>query len=193
MKKIEVSELTENFFETISKEWMLVCAGDANRYNMMTASWGGIGWLWNKPVAFVFIRPERYTFEFTENNDFMTLSFLGKSPKAREVYNLCGSKSGRDIDKTLESGLTPYPLEDGKCVTFEQARFALACRKLYTDNLAPEAFLDPSLNERWYGKQGGYHKMYIVEITGAWINVHHSINGLILKYQYITWNTILEK
>ena len=54
MKKIEVSELTENFFETISKEWMLVCAGDANRYNMMTASWGGIGWLWNKPVAFVF-------------------------------------------------------------------------------------------------------------------------------------------
>jgi flavin reductase (DIM6/NTAB) family NADH-FMN oxidoreductase RutF len=91
---------------------------------------------------------------------------------------LCGSKSGRDIDKTLESGLTPYPLEDGKCVTFEQARFALACRKLYTDNLAPEAFLDPSLNERWYGKQGGYHKMYIVEITGAWINVHHSINGL---------------
>ena len=160
MKKIEVSELTENFFETISKEWMLVCAGDANRYNMMTASWGGIGWLWNKPVAFVFIRPERYTFEFTENNDFMTLSFLGKSPK------------------TLESGLTPYPLEDGKCVTFEQARFALACRKLYTDNLAPEAFLDPSLNERWYGKQGGYHKMYIVEITGAWINVHHSINGL---------------
>ena len=112
MKKIEVSELTENFFETISKEWMLVCAGDANRYNMMTASWGGIGWLWNKPVAFVFIRPERYTFEFTENNDFMTLSFLGKSSKARE------------------------------------------------------------------GKQGGYHKMYIVEITGAWINVHHSINGL---------------
>ena len=111
MKKIEVSELTENFFETISKEWMLVCAGDANRYNMMTASWGGIGWLWNKPVAFVFIRPERYTFEFTENNDFMTLSFLGKSSKAREVYNLCGSKSGRDIDKTLESGLTPYPLE----------------------------------------------------------------------------------
>ena len=178
MKKIEVSELTENFFETISKEWMLVCAGDANRYNMMNASWGGIGWLWNKPVAFVFIRPERYTFEFTENNDFMTLSFLGKSPKAREAYNLCGSKSGRDIDKTLESGLTPYPLEDGKCVTFEQARFALACRKLYADNLAPEAFLDPSLNERWYGKQGGYHKMYIVEITGAWINVHHSINGL---------------
>ena len=117
MKKVEVSELTENFFETISKEWMLVCAGDANRYNMMTASWGGVGWLWNKPVAFVFIRPERYTFEFTENNDFMTLSFLGKSPKAREVYNLCGSKSGRDIDKTLESGLTPYPLEEGKCET----------------------------------------------------------------------------
>ena len=51
MKKVEVSELTENFFETISKEWMLVCAGDANRYNMMTASWGGVGWLWNTTTS----------------------------------------------------------------------------------------------------------------------------------------------
>ena len=86
MKKIEVSELTENFFETISKEWILVCAGDANQYNMMTASWGGIGWLWNKPVAFVFIRPERYTFEFTENNDFMTLSLSWGNRPRRVKY-----------------------------------------------------------------------------------------------------------
>ena len=74
-------------------------AGDANRYNMMTASWGGVGGCGTNLVAFVFIRPERYTFEFTENNDFMTLSFsLGNHP--RRVKNLCGSKSGRDIDKT---------------------------------------------------------------------------------------------
>ena len=78
MKKIEVSELTENFFETISKEWMLVCAGGANQYNMMTASWGGIGWLWNKPVAFVFIRPERYTLNLRKTIDFMTTLFLGE-------------------------------------------------------------------------------------------------------------------
>ena len=58
MKKLEVKDLKENFFEAIGKEWMLVTAGTKEKFNTMTASWGGIGWLWNKPVAFVFIRPE---------------------------------------------------------------------------------------------------------------------------------------
>lgn len=106
MKQIEVSRLTENFFESIGKEWMIVCAGDEAHYNMMTASWGGIGWLWNKPVAFVFIRPERYTFEFSEKCGFMTLSFLGNSAEARQDIQLlrftvgaecqqdCGKRTG---------------------------------------------------------------------------------------------------
>ena len=133
MKQIEVSRLTENFFESIGKEWMIVCAGDEAHYNMMTASWGGIGWLWNKPVAFVFIRPERYTFEFSEKCGFMTLSFLGNSAEARKIYNFCGSQSGRNVNKTVESGLVPVPMEDGKCVAFEQARLTLVGKKLYAD------------------------------------------------------------
>ena len=169
MKQIEVSRLTENFFESIGKEWMIVCAGDEAHYNMMTASWGGIGWLWNKPVAFVFIRPERYTFEFSEKCGFMTLSFLGNSAEARKIYNFCGSQSGRNVNKTVESGLVPVPMEDGKCVAFEQARLTLVGKKLYADDLKPENFTDPSLIDKWYGTHGGYHKMYVVEITGAFV------------------------
>ena len=81
MKKLEVKDLKENFFEAIGKEWMLVTAGTKEKFNTMTASWGGIGWLWNKPVAFVFIRPERNTYEFVEENDYLTLSFLGEENK----------------------------------------------------------------------------------------------------------------
>ena len=73
MKKLEVKDLKENFFEAIGKEWMLVTAGTKEKFNTMTASWGGIGWLWNKPVAFVFVRPERYTYEFIEKSDYLTL------------------------------------------------------------------------------------------------------------------------
>lgn len=73
MKKIQVKELKDNMFETISKEWMLVTAGTKEKFNTMTANWGGIGFLWNKPVAFIFIRPERYTFDFIEQNDYLTL------------------------------------------------------------------------------------------------------------------------
>ena len=103
MKKLEVKDLKENFFEAIGKEWMLVTAGTKEKFNTMTASWGGIGWLWNKPVAFVFIRPERYTYEFIEKSDYLTLSFLGEANK--KVHAICGSKSGRDMDKVKATGL----------------------------------------------------------------------------------------
>ena len=79
MKKTDLSQLArEDAFNLIGKEWMLVTAGTLEHYNTMTASWGGIGWLWNKPVAFVFIRPERFTHQFIEENERMTLSFLGE-------------------------------------------------------------------------------------------------------------------
>ena len=82
MKKIEVSELTDNVFTTIGKEWMLVTAGTKDKFNMMTASWGCLGWLWNKPVAVMFIRPERYTHELIEQGDNVSLVFLGNSEEA---------------------------------------------------------------------------------------------------------------
>ena len=123
-------------FQTIGKEWLLVTAGDKKAFNMMTASWGCIGWLWNKPVAVVFIRPERFTHELIEQHDTLTLSFLGNSPEARKVYNVCGSRSGRDCDKVLETGLTPVFTEGGD-VTFAEARLTLTCRKLYKDAIKP--------------------------------------------------------
>ena len=62
MVKADINILMkEDIWDLIGKQWMLVTAGPADEFNTMTASWGGIGWLWNKPVAFVFIRPERYT------------------------------------------------------------------------------------------------------------------------------------
>lgn len=165
MKRIEIKDLTENFFETISKEWMLVTAGTPDHFNTMTASWGGIGFLWNKPVAFVFIRPERYTYEFAEKNEYLTLSFLGD--ENRQIYNICGSKSGRDTDKVQETGLNPLPTPDGN-ITFEQSRLTLECRKLYSRMLEPESFIDKQPLEKWYSENNGMHKMYIVEIVNVW-------------------------
>lgn len=159
---------------------MLVTAGTADKFNLMTASWGGIGWLWNKPVAFVFIRPERYTFEFSEQSDHITLSFLGMSKEAREIYKICGSKSGRDINKVEACGLTIEPVGQD-CAAYKQARLTLVGRKLYADNLKPECFLCTDLRDRWYssseeakkrdsGITNGFHKMYVIEITEAYIN-----------------------
>ncbi len=164
MKKVEIKDLSENFFETIGKEWMLVTVGTKEQFNTMTASWGGIGWLWNKPVVFVFVRPERYTFEFTEKKDSFTLAFLGK--EHRNIYNFCGSHSGRDSDKVKATGLKPLFTESGN-VTFEQAHLTLECKKLYAEHLSPDGFFDSSLIEKWYNEHGGMHKMYVAEIVSA--------------------------
>lgn len=167
MKKVEIKELSENFFEAIGKEWMLVTAGNKDGFNTMTASWGCIGWLWNKPVAFVFVRPERYTYEFIEKGDYLTLSFLGEENK--KIHAVCGSKSGREVDKVKETGLKPLFTEQGN-VFFEQSRLSLECKKLYADAIDPENFFDKKLIDKWYaGAHGGFHKMYVVEIESVWM------------------------
>lgn len=166
MKKIEVTSLNDNVFETIGKEWMLVTAGTPEKYNTMTASWGCLGWLWNKPVAVIFIRPERYTHDLIEKGDDITLSFLGNDEEARKIYNFCGSKSGREFDKAKETGLTPIKTDNNR-ITFEQARLTLECHKLYKDTFKPENFIDKDL-DKWYGAKGGYHDVYVLEIENVY-------------------------
>lgn len=167
MEKINVNSLNQNVFETIGKEWMLVTAGNIEKYNTMTASWGCIGWLWNKPVAVVFIRPERFTHDFIEQNECLTLSFLGHSDGARKAYNFCGSKSGRDYDKAKETGLKAIATDEGN-VAFEQARLTLECRKLYKDDIKPQNFLSPDIAQWYGGAKGGYHDVYVLEIVNAY-------------------------
>lgn len=167
MTAISIKDLNESFIEVIGKEWMLVTAGDREHFNTMTASWGGIGFLWNKPVVFVFIRPERYTFEFIEKNEYFTLSFLGEENKA--IHKICGSKSGREVDKVKETGLTPIVTEKGN-ILFKQGRLSLECRKLYTTKLKEREFLDPTVYKQWYGGgHGELHHVYVAEITSAWV------------------------
>ena len=167
MKKISVSELKDNMFDAIGKEWMLVTAGTPEKFNMMTASWGGTGILWGKPVAFIFIRPERYTYEFIEKGDTLTLSFLGEAH--RDIHKICGSQSGRDIDKVAATGLKPYVTENGN-IAYEQARLVLECKKLYADFIDADNFVDKLLINRWYGEgHGGFHEMYILEIQNVFV------------------------
>lgn len=167
MKKIDVKSLNDNVFETIGKEWMLITAGSPDSYNTMTASWGCIGWLWNKPVAVAFIRPERFTHDYAERNEYLTLSFLGHTDEARKIYNFCGSKSGRDYDKAKETGLAVVATELGN-TTFKQARLTLECRKLYKDSIKPDGFVTPDIAQWYGGACGGYHDVYVLEIVNAY-------------------------
>ena len=162
MKEFDISQLAFSPFQKIGTQWMLVTAGDQNGYNTMTASWGGVGVLWGKNVAFVFMRPERYTKAFVEQNDYFTLSFYPENWK--DTLRFCGSHSGKEFDKAKETGLTPV-FVDGT-TTFEQAELTLVCRKMYQQDLLESCALDDSI-QKWYQKEG-YHTMYVAEICHAY-------------------------
>lgn len=159
-KKINPSDINESIFDLIGKDWALVTSGNSDKFNTMTISWGGAGIMWGKPVAFTFIRPQRYTFEFIENNDYYTMSFFDE--KYRDALKLCGSKSGRDIDKVAETGLTPAFTEDG-IPYFSEAKLVLVCKKMYAQFLNGESIVDNDAVDKWYDND--FHKMYISEIV----------------------------
>ena len=136
-QEIDIREIKENAIRLIRDEWALITAGDQKKWNTMTVSWGGIGELWGKDVAMIFIRPQRYTYEFIEREDYFTMSFFEKEYK--KALSLCGSKSGRDIDKAKEAGLTPLFL--GSAVAIEEAKLVFICRKVAYQDLDQLGFL----------------------------------------------------
>lgn len=160
-KKIKPIEITENPFKLIGNDWMLVTAEHEGKCNMMTASWGGVGIMWNKPVAFTFIRPQRYTFGMLESEDMFSLCFLPES--YRSVLKLCGTKSGRDIDKVSETNLT-VEHTDG-VPYFAESKLVLVCKKLYGQFLSEDSLTEMSLKSNYNAEGSDWHKMYINEIV----------------------------
>lgn len=159
MKEINVRDIKENPVSLINDSWGLLTAGDENGWNTMTVSWGAIGELWNKDVAIAFVRPQRYTKEFIDGSDYFTLCFFDE--EYRKALQLCGTKSGRDIDKAQATGLTP--LFQCGTTAFEQAKLILVCRKIACQDMNPQGFIDKSIENNY--KNGDYHTTYVGEIV----------------------------
>ncbi len=159
MKKLNnIRDVKDNLVKLIADDWGLVCAGKIENCNGMTVSWGSIGELWGKDVVFAFIRPQRYTKEFMDNEDYFTLCFFDDEYK--NALRICGTKSGRDCDKFDLAGLTMAAYGD----TFypNEARIVLKCKKLAVQQLDCNGFLDKSIEENYSAKD--YHFVYVGEI-----------------------------
>jgi len=156
-KEISAKEIDGNLIKAISEEWMLITAGDKNGYNMMTASWGFAGEMWGNDSVVAMVRPQRYTMDFINDSDYFTLSFYGDN---KAIHKVCGSQSGRDVNKTELTGLNPV-FADGS-VYFDQARLVLVCKKQYVQRLEENCFIDKE-PLRWYENKD-YHYMIIGKI-----------------------------
>lgn len=156
---MKLSDLQINLTEKIGKGALLTATDKDGNINTMTVSWGTFGVLWGKEVVFLFVRPERYTFAFTESGSKMSLSFFDALKKDTLTY--CGTKSGRDVDKFKECMLG-HKMVDGVCV-FDDAKYTLSLEKLYADTIKEECFIEMAPLD--FYKNGGLHKMYVCSVT----------------------------
>lgn len=166
MQEIDLGRLGEyvDAVNDIQSNWMLVTSQKDGRVNTLTASWGALGSLWHRKVAFIFIRPSRYTNEFLKSNPEFTLTFF--DGRKKEMGYL-GSTSGRDVpDKIEKAGLTTV-MVDGQ-PTFKEGRLVLLCRTLYVDPVEREKFLDKSIDDEM-NPDGNRSIIYIAEIEKGYL------------------------
>jgi flavin reductase (DIM6/NTAB) family NADH-FMN oxidoreductase RutF len=163
-QQISPKEIKDNTVKLFADDWAVITSGTADKFNMMTASWGCIGNLWQRPVAWCFVRPQRYTFEFINNSPTYTLCFFDESYRDKLQY--LGSVSGRDEDKLVGSGFTTKILPSGN-IAYEEARLIIECKTLYADNFNENCFIDTTIVSGIYQTKD-FHRVFIGEITGVW-------------------------
>ena len=164
--EISLDNLHTSPFKMIGKDWMLICPPDKSKesgINAMTASWGGVGILWNKPVCTLYIRPQRYTYPLCEKNDIFSVCFPPE--EYRDAMKLCGTISGRDMDKVKECNMEVSEYDGVKYI--DGSNVVFICKKLYADDIKEECFIDKSPLSNYAKKD--YHRFYICEIVKALI------------------------
>lgn len=161
---VDPKTLAPAMLAAFGAENALLTAGDREARNTMTIGWFQAGRLWNLPVCTVYVRPERHTFRFMEDNPGFSVSVLPAGMK--EAMVLCGTKSGRDMDKIAACGLTVRYSESG-VPFFEEAEQVLICKTIFVQDMAPECVRDDRILAQ-YGAKGGWHRIYTGEMLEAY-------------------------
>jgi flavin reductase (DIM6/NTAB) family NADH-FMN oxidoreductase RutF len=166
---ISPEEITDNIFKLVGKDYTVVTSGKESHFNSMTASWGGVGILFNRPVAWGMLRANRYTLEIIKKEHTYTLSYF--PDEYREQVLFFGSKSGRNTDKMKETALTPIQTPGGN-MTYREARLVLECKILELTTVSPDDYYTQEAKDfvvEGYNDAKEYHKLLFGEITNVWI------------------------
>lgn len=149
-----------NPFKKFGTEWAAITTEANGKANAMTASWGGVGVIWGKNAAMIYIRESRYTKELIDNSDTFSVNFF-EDDHMHSTLNYLGQISGRDEDKLAGARLhVNHALE---VPYLDEAKFVVLCRKMSATPITEDQFIDPTIKEKWY-KDGDMHTMYIGEI-----------------------------
>jgi len=162
MRRVEPKQIALHPFQALDEDWALLVAG-VERPNPMTVSWGGFGTLWHRPVLTVYVRPTRHTWGLLNEHAEFTVNFL--PPAMRPALSLCGSKSGRDLDKWAAAKLEQEASETVRVPRVAGARLAFECRTLASFDFDPARFLDGSISGEYPARD--FHRAYVGEVLAA--------------------------
>jgi len=167
LNPVDFNTLNPEIFKVFDVQNALLTAGNQKTCNTMTIGWCQLGTLWSLPVCTVYVRPERYTYRFMENYDYFTVSVMPITE--RNTVAVCGTKSGREIDKIKECGLTVrYGKEEAPF--FDEAEMVLVCKKIYVQDMELRCVKEGDKILPFYGKMGGggWHRAYIGQVVEAY-------------------------
>lgn len=165
-REILPEALSLRVFDAVGREGMLVTAErEDGAPNPMTATWGGFGALFGKPVVYSFIRPSRYTHDLIMATRRLSLSFFGDGGET--ALKVCGTRSGRDGDKIREAGLSPFRLPDGS-FSYLTARLSVAATVIYMSPLCADA-VSESDRLRYY-KNGDVHTVFVSRVDAVYLH-----------------------
>jgi flavin reductase (DIM6/NTAB) family NADH-FMN oxidoreductase RutF len=164
-KLIDPSRLVLNPVRIFMEDWFILCSGEnlPGKFNFMTIGWGSVGVMWGKPCFMAPVRPVRHTYKFMEKSHDFTVCVFPKSQ--RKALALSGAKSGRDIDKVKETGLTPMGSLKVMSPSFAEAELIIECKKIYFGDVDPRNCISATIAENYPEKD--YHRMYLGEIVAV--------------------------
>ena len=181
-EKIDVWEQAPAILGQLKSGVLLTTAADG-KVNAMTIGWGTLGIEWGKPVFVAYVRTSRHTHELLEKNGEFTVNVplatqdAEKDARVREILATCGSKSGRDLDKVAELGLTLVDGEQVGAPAIAELPLTLECRVIYQRD-QDISLLPDALRERNYPAGKGPeaplanccpHTEYYGEIVSAYV------------------------
>ena len=169
-KEVNVWDYAGHIMQTIPKGCLLTTAADG-QVNTMVIGWGHIGIEWSRPTFIVYVRESRYTKTLLDKNGEFTVNVpLGEADK--QIISVCGTKSGRDLDKFAQLGLTAVPGDTVGVPGILEMPLTLECKVIYKQDQDPAA-IDPECDAKYYAKgtpnEGDYHTVYYGQITKAYI------------------------
>ncbi len=169
-REVNVWDYAGHIMKNIGKGILLTTAAEG-KVDTMTIGWGTIGVQWAKPIFIAFVRESRYTKELLEKNGEFTVNVpLAQADK--DIIAVCGTKSGRDMDKFEALGLTTEPGMTVSVPGIKQLPLTLECKVIYKQDQDPVA-IAPEHIRRFYAEgtanEHDFHTAYYGEITAAYI------------------------